>query len=229
MTTDNNKKTTDEQNAVENLNSHLTRAGERVANNKKIIYWSIGVVLAVACFIMSYLFIYRNPRLEKSGEAFSKVEMTAMGNDSIAAAEYRKVADQYGNTDAGNLAALSAAESYYNLGRYQDAINYLDRFDTDEKVLAASAEVLKGDCYVNLKKYDNALDAFQGAIRKADGNPQIVPRVLLKEANIYDLQKKYDKALTCYETIQKDYPEFAPGNGVDMDAYIEREKARLGK
>lgn len=229
MTTDNNKKTTDEQNAVENLNSHLTRAGERVANNKKIIYWSIGVVLAVACFIMSYLFIYRNPRLQKSGEAFSKVEMTAMGNDSIAAAEYKKVADQYGNTDAGNLAALSAAESYYNLGRYQDAINYLDKFDTDEKVLAASAEVLKGDCYVNLKKYDNALDAFQGAIRKADGNPQIVPRVLLKEANIYDLQKKYDKALTCYETIQKDYPEFAPGNGVDMDAYIEREKARLGK
>lgn len=229
MTTDNNKKTTDEQNAVENLNSHLTRAGERVANNKKIIYWSIGVVLAVACFIMSYLFIYRNPRLEKSGEAFSKVEMAAMGNDSIAAAEYRKVADQYGNTDAGNLAALSAAESYYNLGRYQDAINYLDRFNTDEKVLAASAEVLKGDCYVNLKKYDKALDAFQGAIRKADGNPQIVPRVLLKEANIYDLQKKYDKALTCYETIQKDYPEFSPGNGVDMDAYIEREKARLGK
>ena len=60
-------------------------------------------------------------------------------------------------------------------------------------------------------------------------NEQIVPRVLLKEANIYDEQKKYDKALECYEKITKEYPAFQPGNGATIEAYAEREKARLGK
>ena len=139
------------------------------------------------------------------------------------------MADQYGSTDAGNIAALSAAESYYNIGKYQEAINYLDKFETGDEVLGANALVLEGDCYVNLKKYDQALEYYQKAIRSANNNPQIVPRVLLKEANIYDEQKKYDKALECYTTIKEQYSDFQLGNGVEIDAYIEREKARLGK
>ena len=67
------------------------------------------------------------------------------------------------------------------------------------------------------------------AISRADRNPQIVPRVLLKKANIYDAQKKYADALKCYETLKTEYPEFRLGSGMSVDAYIEREKARLGK
>lgn len=218
-----------EDNAIENLNSHLTSAGEKIANNKKIIFWIVGIILVVGCFVLSYLFIYRNPKINKSFEALNKVEQAAMGNDSIAAAQYKEVADRYGSTDAGKIAALSAAESYYNIGNYQEAIKYLDKFDTSDEVLAANALVLEGDCYVNLKKYDKALEYYEKAIRKANANPQIVPRVLLKEANIYDEQKKYDKALECYKAIKEQYSNFELGNGVSIDAYIERENARLGK
>ena len=229
MATENNITDPQDQNAVDNLNSHLTSAGEKIANNKKPLIWILGAVVLIAVFILAYVFIYRNPRLNAAAEAFSKVEMQALGNDSVASREYAKVADSYSSTDGGNLAALSAAESFYNMGQYQKALDYLKKFSTKEKVLAANAEVLTGDCYVNLKKYDDAINSFQSAVRKADGNPQIVPRVLLKEAVVFDAQKKYDKALECYETIKKDYPEFMFGNGVDIDTYIEREKARLGK
>ena len=152
-----------------------------------------------------------------------------MGNDSIAATEYKKVADSYSGTDAGELAALSAAEAYYNFGKYKEAAACLEGFSTSEPVLGANALVLTGDCYVNLKQYDKALDYFKKALNKADKNPQIAPRVLLKEANVYDEQKKYDKALECYEQIKADYPQFEVGNGLGIDAYIAREKARLGK
>ena len=96
-------------------------------------------------------------------------------------------------------------------------------------MLEANALVLEGDCYVNLKKYDDALKAYNKAVKAADKNPQIVPRVLMKEANVYDEQKAYDKALGCYEQIQKDYPQFVLGNGMTIEAYAERERARLGK
>lgn len=218
-----------DETAIDKVNTQLTAAGSKVANNKKYIYWGVGIVLVAAVFTMSYLFIYRNPRINNSFEAYNKVELTAMGNDSLAAAQYKAVADKYSGTDAGKLAALSAGEAFYNNGKYQEAADCLKKFSSDDPVLAANALVLTGDCYVNLKKYDDALDYFKKAISKADKNPQIVPRVLLKEANIYDEQKKYDKALDCYTQIKNDYPEFTLGNGLDIDAYIERENARLGK
>lgn len=218
-----------EENAIDKLNSNLSNASERIANNKKIIFWVVGGIAIVAAFVLSYFFIYRNPKLNKAFEAYSQVESKAMGNDSIAATEYKKVADSYSGTDAGELAALSAAEAYYNLGKYKEAAACLEGFSTSEPVLGANALVLTGDCYVNLKQYDKALDYFKRALNKADKNPQIAPRVLLKEANVYDEQKKYDKALECYEQIKADYPQFEVGNGLGIDAYIAREKARLGK
>lgn len=223
-----NKHEAEEANAIEKINDNLSSATEKIANNKKVIYWTIGGILVIAVFIVSYLYIYRNPRLNRSFEAYNQVEILAQGNDSVAAAEYAKVADKFGGNDAGHIAALNAAEHYYTLGKYKEALKYLDKFSTSEPVLAANALVLKGDCQVNLKQYDQAIDSYKKAIRKADGNEQIVPRVLLKEANVYDVQKKYDLALECYQTIKNDYPKFDLGIG-NIDAYIGREQGRLGK
>ena len=132
-------------------------------------------------------------------------------------------------TQLSNLAALSAGEAFYNEGKYAEAAEYLKRFDCDDEVLNANALILTGDCFVNLKKYDEALDFYAKAVKECDGNPRIAPRALLKEANIYDEQKKYDKALECYKTIKNDFPEFQLGNGLGIDAYIAREEARIAK
>lgn len=218
-----------DETAIDKVHSHLTDAGTKIANNTKYIYWAIGAIVVVAAFVLGYLFFFQKPKMEKSFEAYNRVQTTSFGNDSIAAAQYKEVADKFKGETAGKLAALSAAESFYNEGKYAEAAEYLKRFSSKDAVLEANALVLLGDCYVNMNKYDEALDAFQKAIRKCDGNPQIAPRVLLKEANIFDAQKKYDKALECYETIKKDFPQFQLGNGVGIDAYIAREKARLEK
>ena len=214
--------------AIDRMNSHLTDAGAKIADNKKIILIAVGVILVVAAFVLSYLFIYKNPHVEKAFEAYNGVETQAL-NDSVAAAQYMEVADQYGSDAAGKLAALSAGEALYNQGRYEEAAQYLKKFSSKDDVLEANALVLTGDCYVNLENYDEAINYFQKAIRKANGNPQIVPRVLLKEANIYDAQGNYVKALECYQQIKNNFPEFKLGNGMEMDAYIAREIARMGE
>lgn len=224
-----NNKEQQEENVVEVIDTNLKTASQKIADNKKSIYIVVALIAVVAAAVAAYIFLYRNPRVNAAAEAYNQVEISAMGNDSIAADAYRKVADKYSHTDAGNLAALSAAESYYNSGNYKKAVEYLDEFSCSEPVLAANAMVLKGDCFVNLKKYDDALSAYKKALSKGDENPQIAPRVLLKMANIYDAQKKYDEALECYEEIKDEFPQFALGNGLGIDAYIEREKARLGK
>lgn len=217
-----------EETTIDRMNAHLTDASSRVAENKKIILVAIGIILVVAAFVLSYLFIYKNPHVEKAFEAYNGVETQAY-NDSIAAQQYMEVADNYGSDDAGKLAALSAGEALYNQGNYEEAVKYLKKFSSKDNLLESNALVLTGDCYVNLQNYDEAINYYQKAVRKADNNPQIVPRVLLKEANVYDAQGNFGKALECYRLIKENYPEFKLGNGMEMDAYIAREIARMGE
>ena len=223
----------DEATVIENLNSNLTKAGEKVANNKKVIYIIAGAVAVVAAFVLSYLFIFRNPRLQNSWEAYNKVllmqQKGELANDTLAAKEYQKVFDTFSSTPAGNVAALAAAEAYYNVKNYDAAIKLLEKLDLSEPNLQSQSRALLGDCYVNKKQYDKAIQAFDEAIKIADRNPELVPGYLIKEANIYNAQKKYDKSLACYEQIQKEYPTYSFNNGLDIEFYIEREKAYAGK
>lgn len=227
------KKNNKDQNIVENLNTHLTSAGEKVANNKKIIYIAVGVVAVVAAFVLSYLFIFRNPRLENSWAAYEKVyiqqQKQELANDTAVAKAYQQVADQYGSTDAGNAAALAASLAFYNTKKYDEAIKYLNKAKFSEPTLKTQAKTLLGDCYVNKKDYAKALQSFEEAIKAADGNPEQVPYILMKEANVYDAQKQYAKALECYEQIKSDYPDYGFSNGLTIDYYIERAKALAGK
>lgn len=219
--------TPEQPDTLETLNSGLTNIGKSIETNKKALGLAMGGILLVAVVVFAYIYLYHIPQNNKAMEAYNKVELTAMGNDSVTAAAYKKVADEYGSTTAGNLAALSAGESFYNAGEYAEAAKYLEEFSTGDEVLSANAKILLGDCYVNLKKYDAAISAFESAVKEADGNPQIAPRALLKQAVVYDEQKKYSDALKCYETIKADFPEFSFGNGLSIDSYIEREKARM--
>lgn len=219
--------TPEQPDTLETLNSGLTNLGRRMETNKRAMGIALIGILAIAAITFAYLYLYRIPQNNKAMEAYNKVELTSMGNDSVMADAYKKVADEYGSTTAGNLAALSAAESFYSAGNYAEAAKYLNEFSTSDEVVGANAKILLGDCYVNLKKYDDAISAFESAVKKADGNPQIAPRALLKQAVVYDELKKYGDALKCYETIKADFPEFAFGNGLSVDSYIEREKARM--
>lgn len=217
---------TPEQDSLENLNNRLTDFGRTVETNKKAMGIALAGIIFVAAVTFAYLYLYRIPRNNKAMEAYNKVELTAMGNDSIASAQYKKVADEFGGTNAGNLAALSAAETLYESGKYAEAAKYLEKFSTSDDVMEANAKILLGDCYVNSNKLDDAIKAFNQAVKDGKGNPQIAPRALLKLAVVYDAQKKYADAQKCYEQIKKEYPEFSFGNGLSVDSYIEREKAR---
>lgn len=219
---------TQEKNAIDSLDFQLTAAGQRVASNKKIIYWCIAIVLIFAAGGAAWYWGYILPTNKNSWKAYNQVEVNA-ANDTIAATEYAKVADKYGRSDAGNLAALQAATSFYSLKKYEETIKYLKKFSTKDEVMQAQADVLLGDAYVNLKKYDEAIAAYNSALRISTGNEQIAPAILWKEANVYDAQKKYKEALGCYQQIKQAFPDFRFGNGITVDAYIAREQARLEK
>ena len=102
----------EEKTAIENVNETLTNAGQKLADNKTVIGWIVGGVFIIAALIIGYMYFYRTPHVNKAYEAYNQVEISAAGNDSIAAAQYKKVADENKGNTAGKLAALSACLLY---------------------------------------------------------------------------------------------------------------------
>jgi tetratricopeptide (TPR) repeat protein len=134
------------------------------------------------------------------------------------------IADNYKMTKAGNLAAYSAGICYLYLGNYNEAIKYLDKYKKKDQVIASIAIGATGDAYVELGDLEKGASKYEEAADYAE-NSFNTPVYLMKAANIYELQKKYDKALSLYERIQDKYPESTEGSTIDK--YIARVKVLM--
>ena len=118
------------------------------------------------------------------------------------------------------------AIGYYQKGEYQKCIDFIDDYAKTGAVLDAGVQSKKADCYVNLKKYDEALSCYDDAISIANDNPSLIPFLLAKKARVCHELKDYAKELELYETIKKEYPAEV---NFDIEKYISRAKALAEK
>lgn len=225
----NDKKNEETRNAIDSVNDTLTGIEQKVQNNQKVIMWITIALAAVVCIVLLYIYAFRQPRIEASNNAIGQADTELMaGNDSIALLKYKDVAENYSG-DAANRAALNAAIILYRDKKYQEAIDYLKKYDTTDDVIGAGALSLEGDCYVNLKKYDDALACFRKAVKQSDNNPAYTPYFMMKEATVLHEQKKYAEEADVYAQIIKEYPQYGDNNRIDMEKYLERAKALAGQ
>ncbi|MCC8072169.1 MAG: tetratricopeptide repeat protein [Bacteroidales bacterium] len=211
--------------SVDELNDTLTGIEQKVQNNQKIIMWACVAVAAVICLVLLYVYAIRRPGIQAANDAVGQADMTlTMGNDSLALAQYKQVADNYGY-EGGNRAALNAAILLYQKGDYQEAINYLQKYSTRESLIGASSQSLEGDCYVNLEQYDKALDCFRKAVKLSDNNPYYTPVFLMKEATVERHLGNHKAEAALYQEIADKYPNYGAQSNIDIQKYIIRAQA----
>ncbi|MCF0186656.1 MAG: hypothetical protein HUJ98_09255 [Bacteroidaceae bacterium] len=210
--------------SIEELNESLSSIEQKVENNKKIIVWALAAIVVVAAVIMGYIYGIRNPNLQNAKNEIGAADIEMfMGNDSVALAKYEAVASNYSNSPA-NRANLNAAIILYQKGKYNEAIEYLKKFDPEGVLVGPASQSLLGDCFVNLKMYDEAVSSFDKAISLSDNNELYTPLFILKKATVLRELKKYDEEVKAYETIKNDYPSFTMNYQIDIDKYLERAK-----
>lgn len=208
--------------SIDEVNDTLTGIGEKVQNNPKIIVWTCAAVAAVVCVILLYMYAFRQPAKDSAAKALGQADIELLaGNDSIALAKYQEVAQNH-SYEAGNLANLNAAILLYKQGKYEEAAKYLADYDPTESVIGAASRSLMGDCYVNLKDYEKALDCYKNAVKISDANPHYTPAFLLKEATVYRELKNYKAEADTYREILKNYPAYGNENGIDIKKYLKR-------
>ncbi len=221
--------TEETRNSIDTLNDSLTGLEQKVQNNQKTIMWGCIVAAALVCVIFLYVYAFHKPRVEAANNAIGQADTELMaGNDSTALVRYKDVVENYGG-DASNRAALNAAILLYQNKKYEEAIEYLKKYDSKESVIGAGAYSLEGDCYVNLKKYDEALAAFRKAVKESDNNPYYTPFFMMKEATVLHELKDYKAEAAVYEKINAEFPGYGESNRIDIEKYMERAKALAGE
>ncbi|MCH5221391.1 MAG: tetratricopeptide repeat protein [Muribaculaceae bacterium] len=193
------------------------------ANKKSII---LGLIIALVIIIAGGIWsVIRQSGSNKADELISKADIEQ--TDSIATALYAEAANA--GYKSGNRAKAEMGIRLYRDGKYEEALKYLEDASLDDKIAAAGVYTLRGDCYVNLDNFDKALNCYDKAISKADKNPELVPLILVKKANIFRAQGKYADEASAYKTIIDSYPEYVSSMRTDIKKYYERAIASQNK
>ena len=205
--------------------------------NKKIILGALAAIIVVIAGIFVYNTQISGPREDKAstmlgkGQTYFNNEMfdQALNGDGAGYIGFAKIASEYGSTDAGNLANLYAGLCYANLGKWQDAVKYLEDYSPkgDAMISPAAIEAL-GNAYAHVGQIDKAISTLKDAASKADAkadngtNNSLSPTFLLQAGELLESQNKVDEANKLYQDIKKKYVNSAIVQSNDIDKYIER-------
>ena len=223
------KKSTQVDNLTE-IESALTRTEQFLETNQKLIGIVIGAIVVVAVGYFGLNKFYFEPRQKQAQEQmyvaqnyFEKDSFNLALNGDGSNPGFLDIIDDFGSTKAGNLSNYYAGISYLHMGKYDDAITYLKKFDTDDLLLGPISVGAQGDAQLELGKSDAALDLYTQAY-KMNENELTTPIYMLKAGELLEGTKQ-DEALKLYETIKLKFPETTEGRSIDK--YIARVKAKM--
>lgn len=211
------------------LDETASKTEDWVAKNQKII---IGVVAAVALVTVGYLafqkFIAEPKEVEAANEMFVAQQNFQQATNGIASDSlyklslngsegkfgFIKIADEYSGTDAGNLANYYAGIALLNTGKYTEAIDYLNKFTSEDVILKALAKGAIGDAYSQNKQPEQALENYIKAA-EVDKNNFTTPRFLLKAGKIALALGNKEEALKYFTDLKDNYDSTPEGASVD--------------
>lgn len=220
-------------------NSHVEKTNNKedffLKFKKQIITGVVVVLLVVAGAILYNVFV-AGPREDKASTAIAKGEQyfneeqfdKALNGDGAGYVGFVKIASDYSSTDAGNLAKLYAGLSFYNLGKYTEAVTYLEKFSTKgDAMVSPTATAALANAYAQTGNVDQAISTLKKAADMADSkaedvNNSISPTFLLQAGKLLESQKKNDEALKIYQDIKKKYVNSSLVQSSEIDKYIER-------
>lgn len=192
--------------------------------NKKIIWGCLGAIIVIGVAVLCYHKFYAQPKKAEAAEQMfpaeanfrsQNYELALNGDGNVLG--FSQVIDEYGSY-AGDAAFFYAGVCELQLGKYEEAISYLNKYNGKDETLKAKAIACKGDAFAGLEKYKDAVSCYEKAAKVADN--MFAAAYLLKAGVACEELGDNAKALSFYKTIKDQYPQSM--EGYDIDKYISR-------
>ncbi|WP_157976154.1 tetratricopeptide repeat protein [Lewinella sp. IMCC34191] len=194
-------------------------------NRKPIIGAVVALIFIVAGALLYQTFIAgpaeRNAaqQMQQAQYQFEQDSFAlALTNPGQAYPGFLEIADEYGSTEAGNLANYYVAVCYLNLGQYEAALDYLEDFDADGDLLPTMKMGVMGDLQSELGDFAAAIDAYEEAVDAAGDNYVTGGYYLNKLGLLYRHQGETENALDAFRRLKMDFGQSA--EAAQADKYI---------
>ena len=211
----------------------LSKTEHFIEKNQKIILYVVGALVVLIGGYMAFKKFYLGPK-EKEAQSqmfwaekyFEKDSLNLALNGDGNYLGFIDIIDEYGMTKSADLAHYYAGMCYLKKGQFEEAIDYLEDFDSDDQIVCSMAKGALGDAYMELGDNDKALDYYMKA---ADNNNNLftTPMFLMKAGWTYEIMGNYAEALKLYERIRKDY--YKSYESREIEKYIARAKGMLNQ
>jgi tetratricopeptide (TPR) repeat protein len=180
--------------------------------NKKAIYVIVGLILLGVLGFSGYRYMSSSQDVEAQKEIF--IPQNYFERDSLDLAlngdkvnrGFLDIAEDYSLSPSANIANFYIGCIYLKKGKYEDAIEYLSKFSSTDKLVQARAYSLIGDAYMDMKGADieSAISYYKKASTYKT-NEYFTPRYLMKLAMAYEVNKDYESAVKTYDAILNEY------------------------
>ncbi len=230
----------DVENLGEELIERVQPAKEFVEKNSRMLIYILGGVVALLAAYFGYRYYINGKNNEAKNEIFKLQLMFEKDSFNIvlngrtetggltAIKSASEIIDEFSGTKQASLARYYAGVASLKTGKFDEAIDYLKKFDGDDDIIGAEALGMIGDAYSEKgpESYNDAVKYYEKAAAH-HSNGFTTPMYLMKAGVVYETLKEYKKAANCYEIIKKDYPK--ANDARDIDKYIARAKALSGE
>ena len=212
------------------LDESASKSEEWVSKNQNIILGFIGVIVLCVLAYLAYMQFVLNPKEESAAnemyypqQYFDQALTNEAAKDSLytlalngAEGKYGflDIIDEYSGTKAANLANYSAGMAYLNMNKYQEAIDYLEEFSSDDPMLGALSKGGLGDAFMQLEQPAEALGYYEKAIAHST-NDFTTPKFLYKAGITAIELNENSKALEYFERIKNEFASSDEAKSVD--------------
>jgi tetratricopeptide (TPR) repeat protein len=124
------------------------------------------------------------------------------------------IVDELGSSNAGEVAKLYLANSYFALKNYDKALSTYDNISVSDKMMTASAYAGMGACYEAKGDYSHAAIYFEKAASKNTAEVQ-APENLQRSAINYAAAGQKEKAVELLQKLKKEFPSSSYAREVD--------------
>ncbi len=192
----------------------------------KIIGSIVGVLLLLGLGWM-YLNFRTETRADAAVAMFKAEGLYLNRQYALAASDFENIADDYSGTDQGNKSVYFAAESYFNAGDFDRAMELYNRFMDDngrDEPLMVNVLVGIGACHEQFEEYSQAVESYNKALGSAPFEFQKI-EVLSCLSRAYRLAGQQEEAIATLSRIIETYPD-NPRNGEFIEIRAELQAAK---
>ena len=224
------KKQEEHDSGFETVEQVLSKSEQYIEENKKSLSIIVAAIIVVVGGYLLYTKMILTPKENEAQSQMFRAEQyferdslqLALEGDGDALG-FIDIIDDYSMTDAANLAQYYSGICYLRLGEFENAIEHLKKFDSNDKLISVIALGALGDANVELGNYKEAISFYTKASSKNKNS--FTSAIYLKKLGLtYEAVDDYKKAINAYEKIKHEYPDSDEAR--DIDKYIEAAKIK---